>query len=104
MKLFNREIFFDAIRGPLFGGAMTGGQVGGLDAVLDAWEANPRSDDLRWLSYPLATDYHETGKKMLPIEENGKGAGMAYGVEDPPGSGRVYYGRGYVQLTWLDNY
>ena len=35
------------------------------------------------------------------IEEVGKGKGRAYGVAV---DGKVYYGRGYVQLTWLANY
>ncbi|HYJ78204.1 MAG TPA: glycoside hydrolase family 19 protein, partial [Longimicrobiaceae bacterium] len=45
-----------------------------------------------------------------PIEEYGKGKGRKYGVPvtvtDPAGQSftNVYYGRGYVQLTWKDNY
>ena len=40
---------------------------------------------------------------MQPIAEYGKGKGRKYGV---PGRnrGQVAYGRGYVQLTWDDNY
>jgi hypothetical protein len=40
---------------------------------------------------------------MLPIEEYGYGAGRPYGVPDPE-TGQTYYGRGFVQLTWRDNY
>src|ERR1700722_20630129 len=40
---------------------------------------------------------------MQPIEEYGKGRGMPYGKPDPT-TGQVYYGRGFVQLTWERNY
>jgi len=101
---FDRETYFDAVRQPLFGGSMTEGQVIGQEAILLAWETNPPSDDLRHLAYALATTKHETANEMLPIEEYGKGKGMPYGVEVPPGSGNIFFGRGYVQLTWADNY
>lgn len=56
-----------------------------------------------WLAYILATTYHETAGTMKPIEEYGKGAGHPYGEPDPE-TGQIYDGRGYVQLTWKDNY
>jgi hypothetical protein len=40
---------------------------------------------------------------MQPIEEYGKGEGMEYGEVDSV-TGQTYYGRGFVQLTWRDNY
>jgi putative chitinase len=101
--LFNRDVFFNVVRGTLFHGSFTQQQVDGMDAILDAWEDNPRSDNLKHLSYPLATTAHETGFTMAPIEEYGKGQGMDYGAADPE-TGQTYYGRGYVQLTWRDNY
>jgi putative chitinase len=100
---FDREIYFDAVRGPLFGGSMTQGQVAGQESILLAWEENPLSDDLRHLAYCLATTKHETANEMLPIEEYGKGAGQPYGVPDSE-TGQTYYGRGFVQLTWRENY
>ena len=60
-------------------------------------------DDDRWLAYALATTYHETDQHMQPIEEYGKGRGLPYGKVDPT-TGQVYYGRGFVQLTWARNY
>lgn len=102
-SLFNREVFFNVVRGTLFHGSFTQQQVNGMDAILDAWEDSPRSDNLKHLAYPLATTAHETGFTMAPIEEYGKGQGMAYGNPDPE-TGQTYYGRGYVQLTWRDNY
>ncbi|HCE4778080.1 TPA: peptidoglycan-binding protein [Vibrio parahaemolyticus] len=58
---------------------------------------------VQYLAYVLATTYHETARTMQPIEEYGKGAGHEYG-EPHEMTGQTYYGRGYVQLTWYDNY
>jgi len=100
---FDREIYFDNVRHTLFGGSMTEGQVLGQEALLLIWETRSPSDDLRHLAYALATSKHETANEMLPIEEYGKGQGMEYGVPDKQ-TGQTYYGRGFVQLTWRENY
>ncbi|HET7233637.1 MAG TPA: SH3 domain-containing protein [Longimicrobium sp.] len=82
----------------------------GLDALLTAAEADQDITDIRWLAYMLATVKHECANTWRPIEEYGKGKGHKYGdpvtVTDPEGRSytNVYYGRGYVQLTWKDNY
>lgn len=52
----------------------------------------------RDLAYMLATTYHETAFTMAPVSEYG---GESYLKSKPY---YPYYGRGYVQLTWLDNY
>lgn len=101
--MFDKDIFFESVRVSLFNGKLLQSQVDGMEAVLDAWMAEPPSDDSRWLAYCFATDYHETSKEMQPIEEYGRGSGMSYGVPDKE-TGQTYYGRGYVQLTWRDNY
>jgi len=44
-----------------------------------------------------------SGMAMRIAEEYGKGKGKKYGTPDPV-TGETYYGRGYVQLTWKDNY
>jgi hypothetical protein len=103
---FDRKIYFDSVRPSLFGGKLTNQQVEGQEAVLGEWElqfVEPVMTDRRWLAYMLATTIHETASTMWPIEEYGKGQGMAYGKKDPE-TGQTYYGRGYVQLTWRDNY
>ena len=92
--MFDRTVFFNAVRAAPFHGSMTQRQVDGMNAILDAWEENPRSDNLRWLAYPLATTAHETGFAMWPIEEFGEGEGMSYGKEDPE-THQTYYGRGF---------
>jgi hypothetical protein len=103
----DREYFFDTVRDELFSGGMAQSQVDGMNNLLNIWEAdyaaaNPR-DGKMWLSYGLATVYHESAQTMQPIEEYGKGEGHSYA--DPTGPyGQSYYGRGHVQLTWYDNY
>ena len=103
MTAFDHKIFFDDVRESLFSGSMNQSQVDGMEAILSGWEEKRGDDDVRWLAYFLATAYHETSKEMQPIEEYGKGAGQPYGQPDPE-TGECYYGRGFVQLTWRDNY
>ena len=108
--------FFAKIK-PLFGGKLTQGQVDGMNAIFSAFETKG-VDDMRWQAYMLATVYHECAKTMQPIRENG---GAAYfkkmyditgarpslaraNGNTAVGDGAKYYGRGYVQLTWKDNY
>lgn len=58
---------------------------------------------LRQAAYMLATAKHETANTFAPIEEYGRGKGLPYGKPDPE-NGHIYFGRGYVQLTWARNY
>lgn len=105
---FDRQAFFDAYTAAF--GAPKQGQRDGLDALLSAVEADPEVSDLRWLAYMFATVKHECADTWKAIEEYGKGKGREYGkpvpVTDPQGRSytNVYYGRGYVQLTWDYNY
>ena len=102
--MFDRTAFFNAVREAPFPGRMSQQQVDGQNAILDLWEAQwPTMTDSRWLAYMLATTFHETAMTMWPIEEYGKGAGHDYGKVDPE-TGQAYYGRGFVQLTWRENY
>jgi len=103
MHPLNRNFFFAQVRRTLFSGNLRQSQVDGLNAILDGWEAKYADADDRWLAYALATTYHETDQTMQPIEEYGKGRGLPYGKSDPE-TGQVYYGRGFVQLTWKKNY
>lgn len=101
--MIDRKMFFDKARANPFGGTLTQGQVDGINAILDTWEARPDFTDLRWLAYMLATAKWETAHTMQPIEEYGRGHGHVYGIPDVQ-TGQAYYGRGYVQLTWKANY
>ncbi len=62
-----------------------------------------RIESIEQAAYVLATVKHETANTFKPLEEYGKGKGKTYGVADPV-TGKTYYGRGYVQLTWKYNY
>lgn len=104
MVKYNRDKFFDSVRKSLFAGKLSQKQVDGMNAILGEFERrNPGAADSRFLAYPLGTTYHETAQTMQPIEEYGKGKTYPYGKMDPE-TKQTYYGRGYVQLTWRDNY
>lgn len=97
----DRKVFFDDIRRTLFR-KLSQKQVEGTKVILDEWERRELTDP-RWLAYILATAYHETAHTMQPICEYGRGKGRAYGKRDPA-TGHIYFGRGFVQLTWKRNY
>jgi putative chitinase len=101
--MINRPFFFDQARKTLFDGKLKQNQVDALNAILDAWEGGYAKKDDRWLAYMLATAHHETDRTMQPIREYGRGKNRTYGIPDPETS-QVYYGRGFVQLTWRVNY
>ncbi|MGY2047948.1 glycoside hydrolase family 19 protein [Methylobacterium sp. JK268] len=96
----DRAGFFARVRTAPFPGHLTGPQVAGLTALLDAAPAGLSAEAQ---AYVLATAYHETAATLQPVEEIGRGRGRPYGLTDPA-TGQVYYGRGYVQLTWKANY
>lgn len=109
-KTINEKFFFDTVRSTLFDGKLTAKQVEGLSAILGAWRREHAEKDDRWLAYALATTHHETDRTMQPIEEYGKGRGKKYGDRIKLSGARyndtnaIFYGRGYVQLTWYENY
>ncbi|MGI9513286.1 MAG: glycoside hydrolase family 19 protein [Anderseniella sp.] len=98
----NLAAFFGEVRSSLFSGNLKTGQVEGLEFLLAQWHETGFTNR-QWLAYALATAYHETAHTMQPIREYGRGKGRAYGRPDPA-TGKTYYGRGYVQLTWKSNY
>ena len=93
----SRAEFYKAVR-PMFHGALSQKQVDGIEALLAATEGLP----ITHRAYLMATAAHETDQTMQPIAEYGKGKGKPYGK--PGRHGQAQYGRGYVQLTWDDNY
>lgn len=99
----NRTFFYQYIRSTLFKGGLKQSQIDGINRFLDYWDARPDLEDVRYLAYILATVHHETDQKFQPIEEYGRGRGLLYGLPDPQ-TRQIYYGRGYVQLTWKRNY
>jgi hypothetical protein len=99
--MIDRDAYFDAVRGPLFNGALTQQQVDGQSVILSVWDygaGGTPMTDIRWLAYMLATVYKECATRMWPTTE--------YGSDDYL-KGKEYYpyiGRGFVQLTWEENY
>ena len=106
---FNHATFFNEYK-KAFNTKLTQGQVDGLESILNSIEQDPDITDVRWAAYMMATVKHECADKWQPIEEYGKGKGRKYGnpvtVKGSDGKSytNVYYGRGYVQLTWDYNY
>lgn len=112
-----RRKFFAAVRVSLFGGTLYQGQVDGIEAILDEWEAR-RLVDPRHLAYMFATVYHEVARSMQPIREwgdaryffrlydiDGERPGTARHLGNlQPGDGARFCGRGFVQLTGRRNY
>lgn len=114
----DRVALFSSIRSTVFHGHFNQSQVDGINFILDEWEARPEMTDMRWLAYMLGTAYHETASTMQPVHEYGGNAyftrmydilgnrsAMARRMGNTqPGDGIKYCGRGYVQLTWKNNY
>jgi hypothetical protein len=104
--MINRKQTFNNIRKNF--GKLSVKQVEGFSAIFDEWEAQ-KLTDLRWLSYMLSTSWHETAKTMQPIEEYGKGKTRPYGKKIKHSGvayllNALFFGRGFVQLTWYENY
>jgi hypothetical protein len=119
----NRTAFFAALRkSGLFPRGLSQAQVDGIEGLLQAFgtHGDGRSDTL---AYGLATAYHETGARMVPVREGfattdagaraavnrlaaqrGPNSAVAKYAKPLAPHGHVYYGRGHVQLTWLENY
>jgi hypothetical protein len=81
----------------------------GFRALLTMLQADAEITDPRWAAYMLATARWECAQKWEPIEEFGHGKNHPYGqpvtvvINGTPYT-NIYYGRGYVQLTWEGNY
>jgi putative chitinase len=114
MSLTDPKSFFEAMRSGILGPTLSATEVDGCNAVLKAMEGAP----LSWTAYALATAYHETASTMQPIKEyggptyftrmydvTGARSQMALSMGNTcAGDGPKYCGRGYVQLTWKNNY
>lgn len=91
----DKATFFATVRGRL--GPLKTAQVGGLETCLAACDGAP----LAFAAYMLATAWHETNATMQPVRE-------AYWLSEEWRRTHLryypWYGRGYVQLTWQDNY
>lgn len=99
--MFDRHRFFTSVRHTLFADTLTQSQVDGLNALLDGYEKRYPTGDAKRLAYYLATAYWETNKTIQPVKE-------AYWLSEEWRKANLryypWYGRGYVQLTWAENY
>ncbi|HWN11358.1 MAG TPA: hypothetical protein VNO50_19175 [Pyrinomonadaceae bacterium] len=98
--LDNSPAFFDSVRqSGVMGGTLRADQVSGLEAVLNA--AKAAAWPVAFTAYALATAGHETNYTMQPVRE-------AYWLNENWRRTHLryypFYGRGYVQLTWQENY
>ena len=115
--------FFKVARGLFPRNRLTQGQVDGMNAIVEyakEWGYS-RADT----AYILATAFHETAGWMQPIREGARRYGPRYtdaaakrAVAQIHAKGIIrtnyalptgpykqsYYGRGFVQITWYDNY
>lgn len=106
------KIFFDTVRDSLFGGSLSQSAVDNINTITGYWLEHYPDQPLCQLAYILATVKAEVGDNMKPVREafasddaeaRKKLAHRAYAKSDGP-HGHAYYGRGYVQLTHLQNY
>jgi hypothetical protein len=109
----NRKTFFKGFRERI-DETIEQEQVDGLEFLLGQMESDPMWHDVRHMAYALATVFHETAYSFQPVVE-----GYYLAKTDPPDyAGKTakvkrfqktlryfpYFGRGYVQLTWKENY
>ncbi|MBV9287084.1 MAG: hypothetical protein JO288_04550 [Hyphomicrobiales bacterium] len=103
MPLSNPKAFFDAIRASLYNGSLPQSAVDNINLILGAWDMFFPGTDYRFVACSLGTAFNQVGASLTPIDEIGQGAGHSYGTPTGPYN-QVYFGRGYVQLTFLANY
>ena len=99
--MIDRDVYFAYVRQSLFEGALSQQQVDGQAIILAVWDyqaGGTPMTDIRWLSYMLATVFHETGTGCWPNTEQGSEEYLTSKEYHP------YIGRGFVHLTWEANY
>lgn len=106
----NEAILFNTLR--QMSGSLSQIQVDSVHSILNAC-ARLGVIEKHQIAYILATAFHES--RLKPVMEVGLGQGRDYGKKLKMGGGagkripyttpdKLYYGRGFVQLTWYENY
>lgn len=95
--------FAEHVRRPLYFGTLPKWQGDPLDLIIRTGIERGQSQDR--IAYALATAHHEC-HRFKGMEEYGRGRGRDYGKPVTLIRGRkvTYHGRGFVHLTWLQNY
>lgn len=101
-KDMNRAKFFSEYRMNLDPDkTFTQKEVDALDGFLNMYEKNKSYFSKEQWAYVFATTFHETNATFLPVRE-------AYWLSESWRKKNLryypYYGRGYVQITWKENY
>lgn len=100
------------------GKALSSTQIDTLNLLSDSFKDHGGNSDNQ-LAYIFATVYHEVGSALKPVREGFKSSdkdAIAHVTKMfdkkqiktnyalPGSNGKSFYGRGYVQITWEDNY
>lgn len=89
--------FYDIVRAGILGPKLEPDEVSGCEAILNAMQGTALSH----CAYAFATAYHETARTLQPVRE-------AYWLSEAWRKRNLrywpWYGRGYIQITWLPNY
>lgn len=97
----NKDIFFAKYKEKF--GKLNTSQIEGLSDLINNLNKDPNITNYKQACYLLATVKHETADTFKPIKEWGLGRGLEYGKVDKV-TGKVYFGRGIIQITWKENY
>lgn len=100
--LIDKKIFFDLYRRDFdVDGKLNAQQVQDLNTFLDLFEQYSHWFNTAQWAYVFATTYHETAATMAPVRE-------AFRMSEAWRKANLrywpHYGRGYVQITWKENY
>ena len=97
-----RKIFFEEYKKTLDKNkSLSSDEVKAIDSFLDLYEKNKKDFNKYQWAYIFATVFHETAGTFLPVKEafwlseNWRKNNLRY---------YPYYGRGFVQITWEENY
>lgn len=100
--MINRKAFFDGYRNTLDPNRkLDQSEVNAINIFLDMVDYEFKKLSKSQWAYVFATVFHETNATFLPIKE-------AYWLSEDWRRKNLryfpYYGRGYVQITWKENY